>query len=163
MNHYDYVRFLCKAQGRDSLLRLGGGGNAVGHRNGKQLFVSVAPDHRPLPSHLWQNFPHLACTHRLPVAARRRGWPKLRSRVISRLSDSDTRCISAFARADRGDEKTGLFFYTHPLTSLEIIIKLILQQWNKNSISPTVTFFVCRFLFVVCMGAQNCRISRWVV
>lgn len=159
MNHYE-MRFLCKAQGRDPLLNLGGGGNAVGHRNGKQLCVSVTPDHRPLPSHLQQNFPHLACTHCLPFVARQRGWPKLQSRVISRLSGSYVRCISAFTRADRGDQKkTGLFF-THPLTSLEIIIKLKAMEQKQHIFHCDL--FVCLIFCLLFVWGCKTRIKQLV-
>lgn len=97
----------------------------LGQRNGKQFCVCVSqcctPDHRHLLSHLWQNFPHLARTHCLPVVARRRGWPRLQSRVISRPRDSDACCISASARSDRGERKnrnkkhTGAVFFTRIL------------------------------------------------
>lgn len=104
-------------------------------------------DHRPLLSHLWQNFPHLARTHCLPVVARRRGWPRLQSRVISRPRDSDACCISASARSNRREKKRilkknnkpRLFLYTHPLSSWGDR----LEQWNKNN------FFCSHYFFII--------------
>lgn len=109
MNHH--MKFLLKVKGADRpcyciwvVVEM-----LLGQRNGKLLCVCVSqcctPDHRHLLSHLWQNFPHLGRTHCLPVVARHRGWPRLQSRVISQLRDSDACCISASARPNRREKK----------------------------------------------------------
>lgn len=109
------------------------------------------PDHRPLLSHLWQNFPHLGRTHCLPVVARRRGWPRLQSRVISQLRDSDACCISASARPDRREKKNKknkprLFLYTHPLSSWGDRVKIQSSGIKNNFLF--LLFFCCSCCFV---------------